>query len=145
MKQQWCRVAGADHELIAWQAQCDKLDPAMLAVPAAAQWSAPSADLIIVRGGWLFDGVTNTRRRNTGLVIRDDRFFKVDAGAPETVGRVAGTYAIARHDVWGVAGGSVTIGGVGQSARNDILQQKIFEPETTPALVRARRHKPIPL
>jgi hypothetical protein len=42
----------------------------ILASSAVAQWSEPSAEDIIVRGGWLFDGVSNTRRQNTGIVIR---------------------------------------------------------------------------
>jgi len=52
---------------------------------AAAQWSEPSADEIIVRGGWLFDGVSDTRRRNTGIVIRDGKFAAVDADLQEQV------------------------------------------------------------
>jgi hypothetical protein len=57
----------------------------MLASPAVAQWSEPSAEDIIVRGGWLFDGVSNTRRQNTGIVIRDGKFAEVDADLQEQV------------------------------------------------------------
>ena len=46
----------------------------ILALSAVAQWSEPSAEEIIVRGGWLFDGVSDTRRQNTGIVIRDGEF-----------------------------------------------------------------------
>ena len=56
-----------------------------LASTAAAQWSEPSADEIIVRGGWLFDGVSDTRRLNTGIVIRDGKFAEVDADLQEQV------------------------------------------------------------
>jgi len=44
-----------------------------------AQWSEPSSEQIIVRGGWLFDGISDTRRRNTGIVIRDGIFVEIDA------------------------------------------------------------------
>jgi imidazolonepropionase-like amidohydrolase len=57
----------------------------MLASPAVAQWSEPSAEDIIVRGGWLFDGVSNTRRQNTGIVIRDGKFAEVNADLQEQV------------------------------------------------------------
>lgn len=57
----------------------------ILASSAVAQWSEPSAEEIIVRGGWLFDGVSNTRRQNTGIVIRDGKFAEVDANLQEQV------------------------------------------------------------
>ena len=50
-----------------------------------AQWSEPSSDQIIVRGGWLFDGISDTRRHNTGIVIRDGKFAEVDADLQERV------------------------------------------------------------
>jgi len=34
---------------------------------------------VFVRGGWLFDGVSDARRRNAGIVIRDGKFAEVDA------------------------------------------------------------------
>jgi imidazolonepropionase-like amidohydrolase len=46
---------------------------------AHAQWSEPSPEQLIVRGGWLFDGISDTRRRNTGIVIRDGIFVEIDA------------------------------------------------------------------
>lgn len=57
----------------------------ILASSAVAQWSEPSADEIIVRGGWLFDGVSDTRRQNTGIVIRDGKFAELDADLQEQV------------------------------------------------------------
>jgi len=45
----------------------------------SAQWSERSSDQIIIRGGWLFDGVSDVRRRNTGIVIRDGMLIEVDA------------------------------------------------------------------
>ncbi len=42
-----------------------------------AQGSEP--ELLVIRGGWLFDGVSDARRRNTGIVIRDGKIESVDA------------------------------------------------------------------
>jgi len=35
---------------------------------------------LIIRGGWLFDGVSDTRRRNSSIMIRDGKFVSVDGG-----------------------------------------------------------------
>ena len=50
-----------------------------------AQWSEPSTEDVIIRGGWLFDGVSDSRRQNTGIVIRDGRFAEVDADLGDRV------------------------------------------------------------
>ena len=50
-----------------------------------AQWSEPSTDDVFIRGGWLFDGIGDTRRWNTGLVIRDGRIVGVDADLQDAV------------------------------------------------------------
>ena len=39
---------------------------------------APGKELYI-RGGWLFDSVADTRRRNSGIVIRNGVIVEVDA------------------------------------------------------------------
>ncbi len=59
----------------------------LLLAPTAfhAQWSEPDSDQIIIRGGWLFDSVSDTRRRNTGIVIRDGIFVEIDADLEERV------------------------------------------------------------
>lgn len=53
----------------------------LLVVPAIAyaQWSDPPPEEIMIRGGWLFDGISNTRRQNTGIVIREGKIIEVDA------------------------------------------------------------------
>lgn len=56
-----------------------------VAATALAQWSEPASDEIFVRGGWLFDGVSDARRQNTGIVIRDGKFAEVDADLQEQV------------------------------------------------------------
>jgi imidazolonepropionase-like amidohydrolase len=43
-----------------------------------AQWSETYPDEILIRGGWLFDGVTDSRRENTGILIRDGKIIEVD-------------------------------------------------------------------
>lgn len=57
----------------------------LISAGALAQWSEPSPGSVIVRGGWLFDGVSDTRRPNTGIVIRDGVFFEVDADLEDSV------------------------------------------------------------
>jgi len=48
-----------------------------------AQWSETSSGQVIVRGGWLYDGISDTRRKNTGIVIRKGIFAEVDAALEE--------------------------------------------------------------
>lgn len=50
-----------------------------------AQWGEPSADRIVLRGGWLFDGVSDERRRNSGIVIENGVFAEVDAELQDKV------------------------------------------------------------
>ena len=57
----------------------------MFALTANAQWSEPSPDELIIRGGWLFDGIGDERRQNSGLVIRDGSFVEVDADLQDRV------------------------------------------------------------
>jgi imidazolonepropionase-like amidohydrolase len=52
---------------------------------AHAQWSQPFSDQVVIRGGWLFDGVSDSRRRNTGIVIRDGIFVEIDADLEDRV------------------------------------------------------------
>jgi len=35
---------------------------------------------LVLQGGWLFDGVSDTRRRNSGILIRDGKIISVDGG-----------------------------------------------------------------
>lgn len=54
-------------------------------VPALAQWSVSGTGELVIRGGWLFDSVSDTRRRNTGIVIRNGRIAEVDADVQQQV------------------------------------------------------------
>ena len=37
-------------------------------------YAAPDSGETILRGGWLFDGVSDTLKPNTGILVRDGRF-----------------------------------------------------------------------
>jgi imidazolonepropionase-like amidohydrolase len=50
-----------------------------LAATTNAQWSEPSQDELVIRGGWLFDGISDDRRKNSGIVIRGGKIVTVDA------------------------------------------------------------------
>lgn len=43
--------------------------------PAASQ----SLQEIVIRGGWLFNGLSNARVRNTGIIVRNGKFIEVGA------------------------------------------------------------------
>ena len=57
------------------------LIPALLVLFSSnsfAQWSEAPSGEIMIRGGWLFDGISNTRRQNKGIVIRDGKIIEID-------------------------------------------------------------------
>ncbi|MGH7554649.1 MAG: hypothetical protein ACREMQ_16730, partial [Longimicrobiales bacterium] len=51
------------------------------ALGAQAPPSAPpqGPHEVVVRGGWLFDGIRESRVRNTGIVIQNGKFIEVGA------------------------------------------------------------------
>jgi imidazolonepropionase-like amidohydrolase len=57
----------------------------LASAPAWSQWSPPASDQIVIRGGWLFDGISDSRRPNTGIVIRNGMFAEIDAKLAESV------------------------------------------------------------
>jgi imidazolonepropionase-like amidohydrolase len=50
-----------------------------------AQWSGPQDGVLIIRGGWLFDGVSDTRRPNSGIIIRNGEIAEVDADLQQPI------------------------------------------------------------
>jgi imidazolonepropionase-like amidohydrolase len=56
-----------------------------LAATTNAQWSEPSQDDLVIRGGWLFDGISDDRRKNSGIVIRDGKIVEVDADIQDKI------------------------------------------------------------
>ena len=54
-------------------------------IVAIAQWSEPVDGALIIRGGWLFDGISDTRRRNSGIIIRNGKISEVDADVQQQI------------------------------------------------------------
>jgi len=50
-----------------------------------AQWTEAQEGQLVIRGGWLFDSVSDERRPNTGIVIRDGKIVEVDADVQQQV------------------------------------------------------------
>ncbi|WNC71485.1 amidohydrolase family protein [Thalassotalea psychrophila] len=48
-----------------------------------AQATETETGPVLIRGGWLFDGVSNTRRRNSGIVIQDGKIVGLDVSAEQ--------------------------------------------------------------
>ena len=57
----------------------------LAAAAAPAQWTDPAAQTVVVRGGWLFDGIADARRPNSGIVIEDGVITEVDTRLGDTV------------------------------------------------------------
>ena len=63
-----------------------------LSCASYAQWSEPPSEEIVIRGGWLFDGISDTRRLNKGIVIREGKIIEIDANIQG--GNLSGTNVI---------------------------------------------------
>ena len=63
-----------------------------LSCASYAQWSEPPSEEIVIRGGWLFDGISDTRRLNKGIVIREGKIVEIDANIQG--GNLSGTNVI---------------------------------------------------
>ena len=50
-----------------------------------AQWSDAPEGQLVIRGGWLFDSVSDERRPNSGIIIRDGKIVEVDADIDQRV------------------------------------------------------------
>jgi len=60
------------------------ISPLLLAPQLAlAQWTEPQPGQLILRGGWLFDSISDERRPNTGIVIQDGKIVQVDANVQQ--------------------------------------------------------------
>lgn len=55
------------------------LHPGLDAQQAARQTAAQLVRPVVIRGGWLFDGISDTRVRNTGIVVIAGKFAEVGA------------------------------------------------------------------
>jgi imidazolonepropionase-like amidohydrolase len=56
---------------------------ALTPVVSLAQWSESQRGLLVIRGGWIFDSVSDSRRPNSGLIIRNGKITEVDASAQQ--------------------------------------------------------------
>jgi len=54
---------------------------AVLSGNLLAQFSGVVENELVITGGWLFDGISEERKPNTGIVIRDGKFIAVGLGA----------------------------------------------------------------
>lgn len=52
-----------------------------LLAPTFVQAQGTNTEPLVIRGGWLFDAVSDTRRQNSGIIIRDGRITAVDSKA----------------------------------------------------------------
>ena len=57
----------------------------LAATMSHAQWSDPVDGTLVIRGGWLFDGIGDTRRRNSGIIIRNGEILEVDADVQQQI------------------------------------------------------------
>ncbi len=48
-----------------------------------AQGTEAETGSLVIRGGWLFDGISNIRRRNSGIIIQKGKIAAVDATAEQ--------------------------------------------------------------
>jgi len=65
---------------------------------ALAQWTEGQKGQLVIRGGWLFDAVSDERRPNTGIVIRDGKIVEVDADVQQKVLSTAKVIDLAETD-----------------------------------------------
>jgi len=52
---------------------------------ACSEETKPVMDQLVIRGGWLFDAVSDTRRPNTGIVIQKGKISAVDVDAEQLI------------------------------------------------------------
>jgi N-acyl-D-aspartate/D-glutamate deacylase len=70
----------------------------LVAQLAPAQWTEGQEGQLVIRGGWLFDSVSDERRLNTGIVIRDGVILEVDADIQQQVLSTAHVMDLAETD-----------------------------------------------
>ncbi len=63
-----------------------------------AQWTEGQEGQLLIRGGWLFDSVSDERRPNTGILIQGGKIVEVDADAQHQVPSAAEVIDLAETD-----------------------------------------------
>ena len=62
------------------------------------QWADGQEGQLLIRGGWLFDSVSDERRPNTGIVIQNGKIVEVDADLRQQVLSAANVVDLAETD-----------------------------------------------
>ena len=72
----------------------------LLCVPhlAQGQWAEEQEGQLLIRGGWLFDSVSDERRPNTGIVIQDGKIVEVDANLQQQIPNATNVLDLAETD-----------------------------------------------
>ncbi|MCP3996226.1 MAG: amidohydrolase family protein [bacterium] len=65
---------------------------------ALAPWTQGQEEPLVLRGGWLFDSVSDERRPNTGIVIQGGKIVEVDADVQQQVLSTAKAIDLAETD-----------------------------------------------
>jgi hypothetical protein len=96
-----------------------------------AQWvQAPPSQDVMIRGGWLFDGIRDTRVRNTGIVIRGGTFTEI--GTDLTGASTAGARVIDLDDTMTILPGMfdlhahINMNLVGEGRAEDVTYNPIL-------------------
>ena len=55
----------------------------LTSISVFAQEIEAKSGFLLIRGGWLFDGVSNTRRANSGIVIRHGKIVNLDVSTEQ--------------------------------------------------------------
>ena len=71
---------------------------AIVPVASFAQWAKPDEGELIIRGGWIFDSVSDTRRPNSRIVIRNGKITEVDADAQQQIPSTANVIDLRNSD-----------------------------------------------
>jgi imidazolonepropionase-like amidohydrolase len=65
---------------------------------ALGQWTDGQEGQLVIRGGWLFDSVSDERRPNAGIVIQDGKIVEVDADVRQQIFDTANVVDLAETD-----------------------------------------------
>jgi len=65
---------------------------------ALGQWTEGQEKSLVIRGGWLFDSVSDDRRPNTGIVVQDGKIVEVDADVDQQALNTAEVVNLAEAD-----------------------------------------------
>jgi len=70
----------------------------LMSLLACAQENPAVENRLIIRGGWLFDGLSDTRRRNTGIIVQNGKISAIDVDAKQATFTGATTIELAASE-----------------------------------------------